>query len=339
MYFIYRCGLLNNCDRIGVESNGGKMEYRKLISFGKSSFVVSLPKPWIDKHKLQKGDIIHLDENEDNLVMMPKQLEQQKEEKEIVINVDGKNIKHIQRELIPAYVNNYKTVILAGKEIKDKAKKIEPLIQDLIALEIMEQDSKRIIAKDFLNMQDISIQDLIRKMDIITRTMIKDCGSVFKEDTYENINHRDKDVNRLSYLIFRAVNYGLENQTYMIKQFKLKPQDLLRYHLLAFHIEVIADEARRIARYMDRIKLNREQQKVFLSLLNQIYHTYNDTLKAFYLDDSELAHTIAIRKPLLIEEGEKFLEANKKKEWIGDLIGRTKRLIVTVHKTGRLAYQ
>ena len=32
------------------------MEYRKIIEFGKSSYVVSLPKPWLNAKKLKKGD-------------------------------------------------------------------------------------------------------------------------------------------------------------------------------------------------------------------------------------------------------------------------------------------
>ena len=314
------------------------MEYRKLISFGKSSFVVSMPKAWVDKHKLKKGDILHLEENETSLIVMPKQMERIAEEKEIIINVDGKKIKQIQRELIPAYVNNYKTIILSGKEIKNKAKEIEPLIKDLIALEIMEQNASKITAKDFLNMNDISINNLVRKMDVITRAMIEDCETIFQEDVYENINHRDKDVNRLSYLIFRAVNYGLENQTYMIKQFKLNSKDLLRYHLLAFQIEVIADEARRFARHVRKTKLTKEKQKSLLGLLNRAKQNYLETMKAFYTNNSLLAHSLANLKKGLIEDCSNFYLQNKNKEGVNDSITRLKRLIVTVHKVGRLVY-
>ena len=41
------------------------MEFRKLISFGKTSFVMSLPKGWVVKNKLKKGDLIALEERED----------------------------------------------------------------------------------------------------------------------------------------------------------------------------------------------------------------------------------------------------------------------------------
>ena len=48
------------------------MDYRKIISFGKTSFVMSIPKSWVIKNGLKKGDLVSLEENEGNLIMSPK---------------------------------------------------------------------------------------------------------------------------------------------------------------------------------------------------------------------------------------------------------------------------
>jgi len=315
------------------------MEYRKLISFGKSSFVVSLPKSWITKQKLNKGDTIYFEEKEDNLLLTTQEKRLVPEEKEITILVDGKNISQIQRELIPAYINNFKTIILSGKEIKDKAKEIEPVIQNLIALEIMEQTANKIVARDFLDMENISINNLIRKMDVIVRAMFEDSLNMFREDTYENINHRDKDVNRLSYLIFRVINYGLKNQAFMNKKFKLTALDLMRYYLLVFHIEAIADEVRRTARYMKLVKLSKNKQNEFVRLFLQARDNYLETLKAFYTHNIELAHSIAERKKKLMDHCENFYIKNQNTVWVAYLVDRLKRMVNTIHKLGRIVYE
>ncbi|MBS3139253.1 phosphate uptake regulator PhoU, partial [Candidatus Woesearchaeota archaeon] len=177
------------------------MEYRKLISFGKSSFVISLPKTWVNGNKLKKGDTVFLDERNADLLLSPKEVNLEEEQKEITIEVDGKPVRRIQREIITAYVMHYKTIILVGNEIKDKAKDLQEFIQNLVALEIMEQTSRKIVAKDFLNMNDLSTDNIIRKMDIVTRAMLEDCKNMFTDDVYENINHRDNDVNRLRFLM------------------------------------------------------------------------------------------------------------------------------------------
>ncbi|MBS3134491.1 AbrB/MazE/SpoVT family DNA-binding domain-containing protein, partial [Candidatus Woesearchaeota archaeon] len=49
------------------------MEHRNLIKFGNSSFVISLPKDWIDRNKLKKGDAIFIEQNgSENLIIIPK---------------------------------------------------------------------------------------------------------------------------------------------------------------------------------------------------------------------------------------------------------------------------
>ena len=315
------------------------MEYRKIISFGKNSFVVSIPKPWIRQNKLGKGDLIYIEENETYLVLHPRPKENQKEERTITITVDKKSISQIQRELIPAYINNNRTIILVGEDLKKKAATIEPIIQNLIALEIMEQTSTKIVARDFLDMKDISIMELIRKMDVITRAMLEDCLNMYEEDTYTSINHRDKDVNRLSYLIFRAINFGFENPTYMLKKYKLDSHDLLHYYLLTHHLEATADDVRRIARYMQKTSMDPENQKKFTSLLAKAKQNYLDTLKAFYTQQTDLAQKVAERKANIIKECEQFIEKHKQDEWIGSLVTHFKRLIANIHKLGRIVYE
>lgn len=313
------------------------MEYRKLISFGKSSFVVSLPKTWVTKQKLKKGDVLHFQDQGPNLILMPKEKEDE-EEKSITIKVDGKTARQIQRELIPAYMNNFKVITFIGKEIKDKAKDIEPIVQNLIALEIMEQTSTRIVAKDFLNFKDLSLNNLVRKMDIITRSMIEDCINMFNEDTYENINHRDRDVNRISYLIFRIINYGLENQAYISKHFKMDARDLFQYYLLTYHIEALADDVRRVARHMRSVDLNKDKRKEFIKLIKEGQENYLKTMKAFYNKNYSLAHEIAEQKKEIITKAEVFFEGIRNIKGSGELTNHLKRMIVNIHKMARIVH-
>ena len=57
-----------------------KINVRKLIGFGKNSYVVSLPKQWVEKNKLNKGDLISIDENKEGLLLKTNNVELKKEE-------------------------------------------------------------------------------------------------------------------------------------------------------------------------------------------------------------------------------------------------------------------
>ncbi len=315
------------------------MEYRKLISFGKSSFVVSLPKTWIKQNKLVKGDLIYYDEKGSNIILSANDNTRGEQEKEITIGVDGKSIRRLQREIISAYIKDHKTITLTGTTLKEKAKEIQNTIQNLMALEVMEQTSKKIVAKDFLDMNNISIFNLIRKIDVILRSMIDDCEQMFTEDNYENISHRDHDVNRLTFLIFRVVEFGLNNSSFTYKKYNLSSHDLLNLWWFVFNMEAIGDEVKRIARYMNNVKLDKKEQEKFLKLLNETKGAYLKMMKAFHNKDIEMAHTVLESKEEIIKECENIYLNNKKVENVGLLIERVKGMITNVHNLGRVIYQ
>ena len=317
---------------------GINMEYRKIISFGKSSFVVSLPKSWVVQNKLQKGDVVYFEEDNNNLVLQPRRETTGDEEKEIVIDVDGKTTPWLTREICTAYVQNYRKIVLRGKEVKNKVKELQSLIQGMIALEIMEQTSDTIIAKDFLNMDKVSLNELVRKMDIVTRTMFKECCQIFTEDTYESLNERDRDVNRLYFLLYRAVLYNLDNPTKSMKNFSLRAVDLLKLKMTGMYLEIIADEVRRVARYVRMLKISPAERKNIEVFLERVNDNFLQTMKSYYNKDIKLALELAEVKKNLEEELDVWEKDVAKINHLNQVINRLRRLIVGVHNVGRLVY-
>lgn len=314
------------------------MEYRKLISFGKSSFVVSLPKPWINKQKLKKGDVIYFDESKNNLILSPKEREN-KENKEITISVNKKSIRQIQREIISAYIRNFRTIYLTGDEVKNKAKEIQDIVQNLVALEVMEQTTKRIVAKDFLNMQDTDLMQLIRKMDIIVRAMLDDCKLMFKEDVYDSIYHRDNDVNKLSFLIYRTIRYGMEYSSSAFIKNKFTQNELLSFWWITYNLEAIGDNAKRIARDIKNIKEQKAIKDDFLKLFNSMENNYLEMMKSFYKKDPSLAHQIHDRKQGCVKENEIFYNKHRSIIGIAFLVNQLKSFANNTHNIGRSIYQ
>ncbi len=315
------------------------MEYRRLISFGKSSFVVSLPKIWVTRNGLVKGDLIYLEENGPNLVISKKETYDKKEEdREKIIFVDGKNESAIYREVYSAYIQNYRRIILKGKEVKNKVKEIQNVVQSLIALEIMEQGPDTIVAKDFLNMDSVSAEELIRKMDVVTRTMMKEAGNIFDEDTYENLNERDRDVNRLYFLLYRTIIYNLENPIKTLKEFNLTGVDLLRLNFIGFYIEAVADETRRIARHARLLKTNKQKQKQIQDYLIKMNDYYVNTMKAVYTKDIELAFKLSGLKREFDKDMDELEKDVQKIRYLYKVINRLQRMTNLIHSLGRIMY-
>ncbi len=314
------------------------MEYRKLISFGKNSFVISIPKSWVRQNNLKKGALINVEEQDNNLVLGLGD-RQETAEKIKEIPVDGKSIRRLKREIISAYIKDYKTITLFGEDLKDKAVEIQDTIQNLMALEVMEQTSRKIVARDFLDMNNISLINLVRKIDVIIRAMIEDCEKMFTEDDYESISHRDNDINRLTFLIFRLVEFGLNNSSFVYKKQNLTSHKLLTYWWGVFHLESIGDDVKRVARYMRMTQLEPKQKERFLKLLANAKDTYLRVLKGLYAEDVELVHAVLDLKEKMIKDCEDFYQDNKKVENVGLLVERLKSMVTEVYCLGRVIYQ
>jgi len=216
---------------------------------------------------------------------------------------------------------------------------IQGFVQNLVALEIIEQDSKRVTTKDFLNLNDISIDQILRKMDAITRSMLKDCREMFDEDKSENIYHRDNDVNKFRFLIFRIIWFGMESPSVVLKKLNLRQHDLFNYWWLSFSIESIADYIKRIARLMKETKLPAKEREEFTNLLAQIEIMYEEIMKAYYTKNLEIAHKVVEERFEIIKRCDDFYKKNRDVSLIGYLVYNTKSLIVSIHSIGRIVYQ
>ena len=156
------------------------MNMRRLIGFGKNSFVVSLPKLWVDKNKLKKGALISIEEGRDGLVLKANEgIGKKEEQKKITINAENKNLTQLRTEIVSAYLNNYHVIEVISKGLKTNAPEIRDMLRGLTGLEIINQSSMRIVAKDIINVNEISIRTLVRRMDNITRSMLGDAAECF----------------------------------------------------------------------------------------------------------------------------------------------------------------
>ena len=303
-----------------------KMEYRKIIEFGKSSYVVSLPKRWLNEQNLRKGDVIYIDCDGDKLALYPAEQNKTRKPAKITIDITGMTEREIRLHLISKYIRNFHEITLVSKDMKAKARNIRNMIHDMMALEVVEETASKIVTRNFLNMEEISPDDLLRKMDVITRGMLADSINSFKENKYENIAERDTDVNRLSFLLFRTLRY-LQRTPASAKKKGLDHDTLLSMWAATMNIESIADQSKRLAKLMGRVKFRKEDQKQFVKLYSTIEKYYLDTMEAFYEKDSAKAFKLLPKKRELIKQCKDFYRQNWNYEWVPVMLEKIKAII------------
>ena len=156
------------------------MEYRKLIVFGNSSYIITLPKRWVQNNSLNPGDLLSLEESTSGLLIMPKEVKANKQ-KPGGISVDEKSNERIETEIVSLYLTNCSSVEVYGKELGEKIGFVKSVFKNLPGMEIMEESSKRIVFKDLMDANELSVKTIIRRIDTILRGMLEDAAQGEKE--------------------------------------------------------------------------------------------------------------------------------------------------------------
>ena len=269
------------------------MDYRKLIKFGDNSFVVSLPKHWLKRNQLEKGSLVYLSENPANeLVLAPEKRELKETLTEISIDTKGKSVLELKREIIASYVNDYTVIKIVGPEVETYLEDLRNILNSLVAVEIIEQTANKIVAQDFLNIQDASLDRIIRRIDTIIRSIFLDLDLTAKNDTHKTILARDFDINKLSYLGFKVIKRALKRPQ-VAQELNLSPAHLLDYWLIILKLEKTGDALKRLSRTKSQLPQSKIRREEIISLFQTLQEAYLKLMKAYHNKDSKLAREIA----------------------------------------------
>lgn len=288
------------------------MDYRKLIKFGDNSFVVSLPKPWLSKHRLEKGNIVYLSENGNNeLILTAQERNDLVGERELLLDFDQEqNFEGITRKLFSKYIAGYDIFTVRGeKTIQEHGERIRALLSQLLAFEIVEETKNKLVLKDYIDARAVSIETTIRRIDILLRSMLDDLKYTFREDS-ENLARRDKEINKLSLLALRTINKAMHNPSLQHK-IGIKTNEFLKVWNLFNTLEPIADEAKNISRSLGTSKASRYDVDEFFQLYDAVCEDYKNVMKSWYTADEKVAYTIADNVPLIIERCDSLLKRKK----------------------------
>ena len=284
------------------------MNTRKLVKSGHSSLVVAMPMDWIKRNNLKPGDTIYIEDDNDKLNISTSLTIPKLEKKEKVIITDGKTEREILHEISSAYMDNFFHIIIKGKNLTKFSKRVKEHVCHLIAVEVVEELSDKIVAKSFLNIYDSELKTLVRRMDNIVRSMIIDTSAAVKDlDLVQNIIERDVEINRLYFLVFKILKAMHTDKQVLISQ-KMEELDVLRYWELNIHLEKIGDRVKNIAATIPQ--LNPSRKKRFLELFSQLAKLYNDVMKAFYNRSSDDADKISVSRVKLLANIQIYMKKN-----------------------------
>ncbi len=217
------------------------MELRKLQKTGGSTYVVSLPKKWVERERLDRGSLVTIAEQKDGSLGISAGSRKEKSRAEVQIMADSNLLRHLTEKYLLGYdVLRFKSKTKFSEKEKTEIKKS---LNRFIGLEVMEETSDLIVVHYLLNSEEVSITKTLRRMYTIVSVMHKDIITSLEngdKSLLRDVIQRDTEVNRLYFLLVRQIRTGIQNPTILDKE-NISSLDCLDYRLVAKIIEVIGD--------------------------------------------------------------------------------------------------
>jgi phosphate uptake regulator len=299
-------------------------EVRKLQLVGGSTYVLSLPKKWVDDMHLKTGDPVAIIKNANNsLSLLPPANIQSNNTRSIAIIGQKDSIESIQRKIIAMYLAGYHIIEIhtkGGRIQLNQKQAIRDLVRtNMIGTEIVESTPESITIQ-ILTSPELSISDALKRMFLLTSTMHRQAIDALKEmDTElgEEIIHLDDEVDRFSLYIMRNLILAVEHERVLRDIGLQKPSDCISYRIVVKSVERIADHAVSIASRVKFLKSTLESsilQKI-TKLSEESLKVFEDSIEALNKRDYILADTVASDANRIAEKEKEFtdsLEESKK---------------------------
>jgi phosphate uptake regulator len=237
------------------------MDERKIIKFGNSSYVVTLPNEWIKKNNLGKGDLLTVKEMDDHVLL---EVKKEISDSEVVeIKLDNMPLKIFNKKLISYYLKNYKYIKLSGKKVIERLEEIRVFKEKLSSIEIYEIGKDYVVLKDLSEPKELDVYNLVSKIVNMIKVLFDE---ISEEKRYSFIAQIDSNINKLTFLAYKTINYNLDT---MIKVDENK--NAIHMWRMVTSLENIGDILKRVARYLNRDKENSGKLKKLIMSVKNYY--------------------------------------------------------------------
>ena len=291
-------------------SSNRKEDIRRVQLTGKSTYIVSLPKKWVDEVGIEKGDSLTvIPRNDKTLLLVPISVKRPEKPQEVVINLaPGEKVGSIIRKVVSHYLVGYSTIrlISRGDRITSQQRRsIKDFVRrKLVGTEIISDSRDTVTLQVLLNYPELSIQDALRRMYIISTSMHRDVITALKElnrDLTLEVVSIDDEVDRFSFYIIRQLKSAVQDDN-ILKELGLnQPKDCLGFRLITKSVERIADHAVCIAQNILRIETPIDEEIIakFNHVSAYTINLFDDAILSLYKQDYTLADDVVERKTQL----------------------------------------
>lgn len=237
---------------------------RRIMSLGRSSMVISLPKNWMQLNELKRGDVVSYAIQRDRSLVVYPSAQKKVQQKEITLRI-GQNEEEalITQKIIGPFLNGYSGITLISDKIFSvPQRKAVRNTAGRLYMRIMESDSKGIYLQTLTDESKASLEQAIQRMQLISHSMCEDIFTALTNRDLalaKSVFSLDDDVDHFSFFILRLLRNAAQDPV-LANELRIDPIDCMDYQTLVYRIEHVADYTADIARHM--IMLDGTKQKI-----------------------------------------------------------------------------
>jgi len=277
------------------------MEQRKIVALGKSSLVVSLPKPWLKMNNLGRGDRVSLDILQDGSLVVHPIVDLREEGREMHLYVEADESEDsIIRRVIGSYLDGYTSIKLTSERVFTigQQRAIRSIVSTLYMM-IMESEASSILLQTLIDESKASVISGIERMHIITSSMCRDILNAIRnrdEELASSVVTLENDVDQLMFFLLRLIRCAAMNPT-LATQLGLDALDCLDYQTLVHRIERIADLATDIANSViallgSKMDIPKDVTSVLIRAAITAFTSYERAVQSFLSGDVAVTNEI-----------------------------------------------
>ena len=252
--------------------------YRRVQCTGRGSYIISLPKEWIQDIGLERGsEIAFTVQSDSSLALVPRKLREKDEESEKTKLKEYHVVAEPKRDSESVY-RMTKALYAIGADIirihfksKEDAEKQKTEIKNLardtfLGSEIIEETPDEITFQILIKHSEFPIEKAVRRMAIVALSANRDAISALKTrstNAFQSVANARNDVNRLALYVVRQLKWGIERNLFRELGFNT-PKEFLLYRIAVNDIKNIGENALNIVNSLETFQKLVEDQTLFI---------------------------------------------------------------------------
>lgn len=261
------------------------MDARKVLEMGGGTLLISLPKDWARRNGVKKGATLAVDElSAKKLIVRPIEDVVDKP-REIDVEYPREDLSEVMNDVTGAYLLGFDVIRIVGKKVisREDRTRLKATMARLVGLEIMDEDSKKVVVQFLLESSAIIPEKIVRRMSSILDGMLRDIAEGLTKGDAKLLTlvaERDDEVDRLYFLLVRVIRAAIMRPE-IAESYGLSPVDVLDYRVLASFLESVGDGVAELSMKLHYSRNSKQLSREFAACVSRLKQMNDLVTQAF----------------------------------------------------------